>query len=88
MAKRKPPPPPVDTLGNPVPGARQCRKCTAWIVFVVNPETGKPVPLDISSQAYRIVPGAQGPELEKLPGAYVSHYRTCPGARDFSKGGR
>lgn len=66
----------------PVP----CRGCGAQIVFAHGPNGL--IPLDTRAPVYQFVEGEPGQsgEARRAPMHFVSHYATCPKAREFSKG--
>lgn len=76
----------------------RCR-CGARMAFAVEDATGKKIPLDLSSPVYAVThvdpeePGrpeivhVKRANLENGVEAFVSHFRTCPRASEFSKGG-
>lgn len=67
-----------------------CSTCGRQIVWGVNKETGKSVPIDMIPPVYAVHEEAGGSvtlvNLKKAAG--VSHFATCPQASEHSKGGR
>lgn len=64
---------------------RPCKKCGCPLIFVVGPN-GKPIPLDERSPTYSIGTDLTGQPTAVLAQAYVSHFKTCSFANDFSGG--
>lgn len=66
---------------------RPCKSCGAPLKFARNRATGARIPLDLRAQVYRIVEESPGgtPVVEVVPGAFVTHYATCPQASTHSK---
>lgn len=67
----------------------QCKGCGKEMVWGIT-GTGKKIPLDPGPAIYRVVElnGVAKNEgeafVERIPGAMVSHFATCPKAADFS----
>lgn len=76
--------------------ASRCKSCGAPIFFAKNCENAKVVPLDLRPPVYRLDAGGNAlranvaqKDLEDVtPGAYVSHFATCPNASQHSKRGK
>ena len=67
---------------------QKCKACNTEMIWALTPK-GKRIPLDSKSQVYRLVKGLDGEtRAERDPGAFVSHFQTCPDANRFSKGGK
>lgn len=67
---------------------RPCKECGCPLIFVMGPN-GKTLPLDKRSPVFHIIKDLTGNDVvERLPGAYVTHFCTCPSAAKFSRGGR
>lgn len=63
----------------------QCRGCGAEILWAAT-QTGKRIPLDTKSEKRFVVRSlARGtdPTVVVLADTYVSHFATCPKAKDF-----
>lgn len=62
----------------------QCRACKAEIGFVVT-RRGKNMPVDAESltEADLEVLGRVGEKVEYRHGEHVSHFNTCPNAKEF-----
>jgi len=67
------------------PMTRKCSGCGAEIFWVKTP-TGRTMPLDARSQIYELAGGdLDGTPIARITsGAWVSHFRTCPKAGQFS----
>lgn len=64
---------------------RPCKACKTPLTFVLGPN-GKLIPLDDRAPVYRITQDMLGnPVAEKVDGAYVSHFSSCPAASAFSR---
>ena len=62
-----------------------CRGCGRPIVFAINKDTGKPIPLDPKPPVYGVVEEADGEIVcKRLELAMVSHFATCSKANEFS----
>lgn len=69
----------------------KCRACARAIFWTTSP-AGATLPLDARPvQIYTITQTEKGPramKVELVAGpVYVSHFLTCPAAREFSRGG-
>lgn len=66
----------------------KCKGCGREIVWALNSETGKRVPLDPMAPVYFLIERSRedgGNECQRAPAQmYVSHFATCPQANDFS----
>jgi len=66
-----------------------CRACGCPVLFAVNPETGRRIPLDARATTYTVHVVDGVPTIKaKTTGAdraYVSHFCTCPDGQQFSK---
>jgi hypothetical protein len=62
---------------------RPCQGCGAPILFV-HDEKGKTHPLDITSPVYTVQQDLTGTWRATRVDAYVSHFKTCPKANQFS----
>jgi hypothetical protein len=64
---------------------RACRACGAPLMLVAGPNQRK-IPLDLrAGHVYRVRKDLLGNAVAELePEAFVSHFRTCPAAGDFS----
>lgn len=62
---------------------RPCKKCGCPLALVPGPN-GKTIPLDMRSQVYIITKDLTGEPVAQPTEAFVSHFRTCPKANDFS----
>lgn len=66
---------------------RACRACGCPIEFVPGPN-GRLLPLDLRAEVYRIqnVDGVRrAVPLKGEEDVFVTHFRSCPKASDFSK---
>jgi len=66
------------------PYARPCRGCKKLLLFAVT-DTGMRVPLDTVAPTYEVNQEGEASLRAKRSTAYVSHFATCPAARDFSQ---
>lgn len=80
---------PDKTPATPMPEKRPCRRCGLPIELRLGPN-GRVIPLSRVRTVYLLA----GEELVKLgderaapPVTYVSHFETCPYAREFSRRG-
>lgn len=63
---------------------RPCKACGCPLAFVTGPN-GKKLPLDLRSTTYVIKKDMTGHAVAQAsPEAWVSHFKTCPKAGDFS----
>lgn len=63
---------------------RPCRACGCPLALVTGPN-GKKIPLDLRSPVYTIVKDLMGmATAEPMPDFFVSHFKTCAKAGDFS----
>ena len=62
-----------------------CRGCGKEIIFGIEPETGRSIPLDPRPPVYRIRQVGANVEAIRERMALVSHFATCPKAAQFSK---
>ena len=66
----------------------KCKGCGREILWALNPETGKRVPLDVMAPVYLFIPRSReegGNECQRAPAQmYVSHFATCSKANDYS----
>jgi len=65
-----------------------CKGCGQLIFFALTP-LGKLMPLDVSSLVYEVASGENDrvPTLRIRDNAWISHYRTCTKASQFSRSG-
>lgn len=76
--------------GEPAP-VTTCRTCRARIEFHASPVSGKPTPFVRVRTLYRLEESGALRKVERPPGArplLVSHFETCPDARQFSERSR
>lgn len=66
----------------------RCSTCGAEIRLVKMAKTGKPMPLDAKPEKRVIVVGRDetGDELAAVVDTYVSHFVTCPEAKQHRRG--
>lgn len=76
----------ASVLGETVPiwraATQPCRGCNRPMIFAQGPN-GE-IPLDARAPVFRLIEDAS-PRAERAPGYHVSHFSTCPKARDFSR---
>lgn len=72
---------------NPANKRARCYGCGAEILWVTSP-LGKPLPLDAGSVVYELTDRIHEgrPVVRIRRHAWVSHFRTCPKASQFSGG--
>jgi hypothetical protein len=79
----------ASVLGETVPiwsaAIQPCRGCNAPMVFAQGPNGD--IPLDARAPVFRLIEGPS-PRAERAAGYHVSHFATCPKARQFSRGRR
>ncbi len=70
-------------------GPGVCRACGKPMLFALNPKTGNTIPLDARPVVYRATKNAETGEIEvtqtQEENLFVSHFSTCPEARNFTK---
>lgn len=60
--------------------------CTVTVLYAINPETGRTIPLDTRAPVYRAEKRDDGKVYAvRVPDTYVSHFATCTKAGHFSK---
>lgn len=65
---------------------RACKACSCPLIIVPGPN-GKRIPLDARSQTYVVKSDLMGHAVAELaPNTFVSHFKTCSSANEFSKG--
>lgn len=69
------------------PHTKRC-KCGVLMQFAINKATGAKIPLDTEKRAYIIIDPATEERpavVDAIKGCFVSHFQTCPNAREFSR---
>jgi hypothetical protein len=65
-----------------------CKGCGRQIIWALNPDTGKRVPLDAVAPVYFLIERSReegGNECVPAPAhTYVTHFATCSKANEFS----
>jgi len=61
--------------------------CNTKIIFGIDEETGKTIPLDSSAPVYCVDFDEDKPRVRRVTDCFVSHFATCKRPNAFSKGG-
>lgn len=70
------------------PKVDKCRGCGRAIIWALNENTRKPIPLDAVAPVYQLngqVMGEHTPTAGRAVDSYVSHFVTCPKRDQFKK---